>query len=102
MCKSNFFNKIIFKHDIETKKIFFTICCDVIIGINYLKLSKEDQIYSQNNVETIKPMKEKIYAKVQIHGTYLIGENEKGMYLVDQHAAQELQNVLHALCRWNI
>ena len=53
---------------------------------------KEEQIYTQINVETIKPMKEKIYAKVQIHGTYLIGENEKGMYLVDQHAAQERIN----------
>lgn len=42
--------------------------------------------------EKIKPIKEKIYAKVQIHGTYLIGENEKGMYLVDQHAAQERIN----------
>ena len=39
-----------------------------------------------------KPIKEKIYAKTQIHGTYLIGENEKGMYLVDQHAAQERIN----------
>ena len=42
--------------------------------------------------EVIKPIKEKIYAKAQIHGTYLIGENEKGMYLVDQHAAQERIN----------
>lgn len=42
--------------------------------------------------ETVKPIKEKIYAKAQIHGTYLIGENEKGMYLVDQHAAQERIN----------
>lgn len=40
----------------------------------------------------LKPIKEKIYAKTQIHGTYLIGENEKGMYLVDQHAAQERIN----------
>lgn len=39
-----------------------------------------------------KPLKEKIYAKAQIHGTYLIGENEKGMYLLDQHAAQERIN----------
>ena len=39
-----------------------------------------------------KPIKEKIYAKTQIHGTYLIGENEKGMYMVDQHAAQERIN----------
>ena len=42
--------------------------------------------------EVVKPLKEKIYAKVQIHGTYLIGENEKGMYLLDQHAAQERIN----------
>lgn len=39
-----------------------------------------------------RPLKEKIYAKAQIHGTYLIGENEKGMYIVDQHAAQERIN----------
>lgn len=39
-----------------------------------------------------KPIKEKIFAKTQIHGTYLIGENEKGMYLIDQHAAQERIN----------
>lgn len=44
------------------------------------------QIYQQ------KPIKEKIFAKAQIHGTYLVGENEKGMYLVDQHAAQERIN----------
>ena len=37
-------------------------------------------------------IKEKVYAKTQIHGTYLVGENEKGMYLVDQHAAQERIN----------
>lgn len=41
---------------------------------------------------TQKIMKEKIYAKAQIHGTYLVGENEKGLYLVDQHAAQERIN----------
>lgn len=56
---------------------------DVIIPENLQPMMKE---------EKIKPIKEKIYAKVQIHGTYLIGENEKGMYLVDQHAAQERIN----------
>lgn len=39
-----------------------------------------------------KPIKEKVYAKTQVHGTYLIGENDKGMYMVDQHAAQERIN----------
>jgi DNA mismatch repair protein MutL len=42
--------------------------------------------------EVKKVLKEKIYAKAQIHGSYLIGENEKGMYLIDQHAAQERIN----------
>lgn len=56
---------------------------DVIISENPQPVMKE---------EKIKHIKEKIYAKVQIHGTYLIGENEKGMYLVDQHAAQERIN----------
>lgn len=56
---------------------------DVIIPENPQPVMKE---------EKIKLIKEKIYAKVQIHGTYLIGENEKGMYLVDQHAAQERIN----------
>lgn len=46
----------------------------------------------KNFVKKEKPIKEKIYAKAQIHGTYLVGENEKGMYLVDQHAAQERIN----------
>ncbi|MBO6047617.1 MAG: DNA mismatch repair endonuclease MutL [Erysipelotrichaceae bacterium] len=40
----------------------------------------------------VKPIKEKIYAKGQVRGTYLIGENERGMFLFDQHAAQERIN----------
>lgn len=53
---------------------------------------EEKKIEKVKTVESIKEIKEKIYAKAQIHGTYLIGENEKGMYLVDQHAAQERIN----------
>lgn len=55
---------------------------------------QEHMQQTQKIVSEVKPrlLKEKIYAKVQIHGTYLIGENEKGMYLVDQHAAQERIN----------
>lgn len=53
---------------------------------------EEKKIEKVKTVESVKEIKEKIYAKAQIHGTYLIGENEKGMYLVDQHAAQERIN----------
>lgn len=52
----------------------------------------EQQTISHQNAFAAKPIKEKIYAKSQIHGTYLIGENDKGMYMVDQHAAQERIN----------
>lgn len=31
----------------------------------------------------------KMYPVGQLHGTYIIAENEQGMYMIDQHAAQE-------------
>lgn len=56
------------------------------------EIVEEKKIEVSKPIEKVKDIKEKIYAKAQIHGTYLIGENEKGMYLVDQHAAQERIN----------
>ncbi|MEG0592090.1 MAG: DNA mismatch repair endonuclease MutL [Coprobacillus sp.] len=55
-------------------------------------IEPELNIPKQEPIIKEKPIQEKIYAKAQIHGTYLIGENEKGMYLIDQHAAQERIN----------
>lgn len=77
-----------------------------LIDEQYANMVQEEKVIYQNDEmsckslekttshETFqqKPIKEKIYAKTQIHGTYLIGENEKGMYMVDQHAAQERIN----------
>ena len=34
----------------------------------------------------------KIYAVALVHGTYIIGENEEGMFIIDQHAAAERIN----------
>ncbi len=34
----------------------------------------------------------KIYPVGLVHGTYIVGENEEGMYLIDQHAAAERIN----------
>ena len=39
-----------------------------------------------------KLMKKKIFVRGQVHGTYIICQDETGMYLVDQHAAQERIN----------
>lgn len=41
---------------------------------------------------TLKKLKKKIFVKGQVHGTYIICEDESGMYLIDQHAAQERIN----------
>lgn len=48
-----------------------------------------------------KEMKKKIFVKAQIHGTYIVGEDETGMYLIDQHAAQERINYEYYLDKYS-
>lgn len=48
-----------------------------------------------------KLMKKKIFVKGQVHGTYIICEDETGMYLVDQHAAQERINYEYYLEKYS-
>lgn len=48
-----------------------------------------------------KLMKKKIFVKGQVHGTYIICEDDSGMYLVDQHAAQERINYEYYLEKYS-
>ena len=48
-----------------------------------------------------KEMKKKIFVKAQIHGTYIVGEDDSGMYLIDQHAAQERINYEYFLEKYS-
>lgn len=47
-----------------------------------------------------KMMKKKLFVKGQIHGTYIICEDETGMYIVDQHAGQERINYEYFLDKY--
>lgn len=49
----------------------------------------------------LKEMKKKIFVRAQIHGTYIVGEDDSGMYLIDQHAAQERINYEYFLEKYS-
>lgn len=60
--------------------------------------AKEKEIPYQNKEQTIeieenrKERIKKMYPVGLVHGTYIVAENEDGMYLIDQHAANERVN----------
>ena len=50
---------------------------------------------SESNIEVHEDVKERLpllYPVGLVHGTYIIAQNETGMYLIDQHAAKERIN----------
>lgn len=53
---------------------------------------EEDQVYNVNDEKDEVPVVKKIISVGIIHSTYIIGENEEGMHIIDQHAAQERIN----------
>lgn len=57
--------------------------------------AKENKIDDENRLFDIIESKEKLpelYPVGLVHGTYIICQNERGMYLIDQHAAKERIN----------
>ncbi len=61
----------------------------------------EEPIQLEKVEVPLKEMKKKIFVKAQIHGTYIVGEDESGMYLIDQHAAQERINYEYFLEKYS-
>ncbi|MDD2181014.1 MAG: DNA mismatch repair endonuclease MutL [Bacilli bacterium] len=52
-------------------------------------------VETEDNLETIEEIKQtlpELYPIGTIHGTYIVCQNELGMYLIDQHAAKERIN----------
>lgn len=62
--------------------------------VKYEEINFFDDSYSVNENETIyeKEKMKKITPLALAHGTYIIGENEDGIFLIDQHAANERIN----------
>ena len=58
----------------------------------YQKNSIEDNNTTSVTPEVKKERIKKMYPVGLVHGTYIIAENEDGMYIIDQHAANERVN----------
>ena len=58
----------------------------------YQKNSIEDNNTTIVTTEVKKERIKKMYPVGLVHGTYIIAENEDGMYIIDQHAANERVN----------
>jgi DNA mismatch repair protein MutL len=53
---------------------------------------REDKLTAHQTAEQKEPRIPTLYPIGQMHGTYILAQNENGLYLIDQHAAQERIN----------
>ncbi len=90
----NIINKITTEDIIEKEEVK-ELVMDFSSSDNMIKEKENDYNITDNTVkekeEDIKPFP-KIYPVGQVLGTYIVCHNEKGMYLIDQHAAAERFN----------
>jgi len=62
------------------------------ILINEDLITKKEEIIEDKVEEEKKDRLPELYPIGLVHGTYIICQNEKGMYIIDQHAAKERVN----------
>lgn len=80
----------------ENKNEYANIEEEIITNDDFVKETEEYKIdkneeYSKD-VEDTKNKLPELYPVGLVHGTYIICQNEKGMYMIDQHAAKERCN----------
>ena len=82
----NILDKRVYQETILENKI------DTIIESKKEYIVPDKQIVESKIEPKPKIMKKKLLVKGQIHGSYIICEDDTGMYIVDQHAGQERIN----------
>ncbi len=80
--KDNFIAKDVYENNDDVKVDNNIVQTSMDFGSN-----KEDKIIKNEEFKSLK-----LYPVGQVHGTYIIAENEDGMYILDQHAAHERIN----------
>lgn len=75
--KNDFLNEKSYEEELVINDEFETVC--------------EDENYSED-IKSEKDKLPELYPVGLVHGTYIVCQNEKGMYLIDQHAAKERCN----------
>lgn len=74
------FEQINDETDIEYDK--YNVSEETVMVEDHTIVDKEKQIENHSRIPTLYPIG-------QLHGTYILAQNENGLYMIDQHAAQE-------------
>jgi len=85
---SNIVTKISVPEIIEHKEVKELI---MDFSTDEISIKEEEETYNEEIKEETKPFP-KLYVIGQVLGTYIVCHNEKGLYLLDQHAAAERVN----------
>ncbi|WP_144556643.1 DNA mismatch repair endonuclease MutL [Bacillus pumilus] len=73
----------VFNEDVPSERVF--------VEESAASLEYEESVLGEDDAETISENERVpvMYPIGQMHGTYILAQNERGLYIIDQHAAQE-------------
>ena len=77
--------------DFDTPKMIYEDTNEYVINDDFIDNQESNEIPVQTHEDT-KDKLPLMYPVGLVHGTYIICQNERGMYLIDQHAAKERVN----------
>jgi DNA mismatch repair protein MutL len=90
--KEKIFENLMPKEPIyESKKSIETNQTSSMENLEPTSITMEEEMDEELEI-TVEEQKERLpvlYPVGQVHGTYIVAQNEQGLYLIDQHAAQE-------------